>query len=317
MSERFTDLAYITGDFKKANTSVSQAGLKTMDWFHSTHLTNYLKFKKEKPSISFVAGSFIHDFFQKNINNQDVNLNEAESEFANLIYSLDFAEEKQKIKAQFILKYIKDYVSNHLQAVEEISKSKNWQTEKGFSDWYDDKYMGSTLDIATEGYIDCSNDDEKIFTEHKNRFGSVRLSPLKMNSRGTTANRIGDWVYAKANKIAKPQFTHCMQSAVYSKHLKDKYKPFLVYVSETDYTIFNEDNCWELSPEGLKYFFKKFIQICIQRQEMMKFANGDIRRLACLIGVDWSEIRNYKSNFMMQNYHEEDMKKLIKFYEEL
>ena len=49
----------------------------------------------------------------------------------------------------------------------------------------------------------------------------------------------------------------------------------------------------------------------------MKFANGDIRRLACLIGVDWSEIRNYKSNFMMQNYHEEDMQKLIKFYEDL
>ena len=49
MSERFTDLAYLTGDFKKANTSVSQAGLKTMDWFHSTHLTKYLKFKKEKP----------------------------------------------------------------------------------------------------------------------------------------------------------------------------------------------------------------------------------------------------------------------------
>ena len=317
MSERFTDLAYITGDFKKANTSVSQAGLGNRDWFHSTHLTKYLNFKKEKPSISFIAGSFIHDFFQKKINDREANLDQAESEFANLIYSLDFAEEKHKIKAEFILKFIKDYIGNHLEAINEISKSNTWETELGFSNWYDDKYMGTTLDIATEGYIDCSNDDEKIFTEHKNRFGSVKLMPLKMNSRGSTANRIGDWVYAKSHKIKQPQFTHCMQSAVYANHFKNKYKPFLVYVSESDYTIFNEDNCWELSPDGLKYFFRKFIQICIQRQEMLKFANGDIRRLACLIGVDWSEIRNYKSNFMMQNYHEEDMKKLIKFYEEL
>jgi len=315
--ERFTDLAYLTGDFKKANTSVSQAGLKTMDWFHSTHLTKYLKFKKEKPSISFIAGSFIHDFFQKNINKKDIDLNEAETEFSKLIDSLNFEDEKQEMKSKFILKYIKDYVGNHLEAIQKISKSKNWEIEKGFSDWYDDKYMGSTLDIATEGYIDCSNDDEKIFCEHKNRFGTAKFSPLKTNRVSTTATRIGDWLYSKANKITKPQFTHCMQSAVYSKHLKNEYKPFLIYVSESDYTIFDENNCWELSPEGLKYFFKKFIQICIQRQEMMKFANGDIKRLACLIGVDWSEIRNYKSNFMMQNYHEEDMQKLIKFYEEL
>ena len=65
MSERFTDLAYITGDFKKANTSVSQAGLGNRDWFHSTHLTKYLNFKKEKPSISFIAGSFFRKILIK------------------------------------------------------------------------------------------------------------------------------------------------------------------------------------------------------------------------------------------------------------
>ena len=33
--------------------------------------------------------------------------------------------------------------------------------------------------------------------------------------------------------------------------------------------------------------------------------------------VDWSEVRNYKSNFMLENYAEEDMQRLEKFYEEL
>ena len=63
MSERFTDLAYITGDFKKTNTSVSQAGLKTMDWFHSTHLTHYLKFKKENhQSVLLLVLSYMISF---------------------------------------------------------------------------------------------------------------------------------------------------------------------------------------------------------------------------------------------------------------
>jgi len=33
--------------------------------------------------------------------------------------------------------------------------------------------------------------------------------------------------------------------------------------------------------------------------------------------VDWSEIRNYKSNFMLKNYEEEDMQRLEDFYEKL
>ena len=59
------------------------------------------------------------------------------------------------------------------------------------------------------------------------------------------------------------------------------------------------------------------MQINIQRQELLRSANGSMKRLACLIGVDWSEIRNYKSNFMLENYDEEDMKRLEDFYEKL
>ena len=50
---------------------------------------------------------------------------------------------------------------------------------------------------------------------------------------------------------------------------------------------------------------------------MLRIANGDIRKLAIMIGVDWSEIRNYKNNFLLENYHEEDMYKLETFYEQL
>jgi hypothetical protein len=50
---------------------------------------------------------------------------------------------------------------------------------------------------------------------------------------------MGDWVYSKSQKISNPQFTHCIQTAVYSKHFDYQYKPYLVYVSESDYTIFH------------------------------------------------------------------------------
>jgi hypothetical protein len=32
-----------------------------------------------------------------------------------------------------------------------------------------------------------------------------------------------------------------------------------------------------------------------------------------MIGVDWSEIRHYKNNFMLENYEDEDMQKLENF----
>ena len=318
IKERFTDTAWTSGDLQKATTSPSQTALSNWMWFLKYQLIPYLNFKSEKDSISFKAGSFIHDWFQ-NILLGIAKIEDVESHFKNLIDHIDL-DEKKSMKAKFILKFVKQYVENHLKAVEEISNNKmqSWGKELFFSDWYEDKYMGQTLNLANEGYIDCYNHELKIITEHKNRFGNARNSPLKSKTKTKdNDNRMGDWVYSKSQKISNPQFTHCIQTAVYSKHFDYQYKPYLVYVSESDYTIFSPDNCWELSEQGLKYFFRKFIQINIQRQEMLRISGGDIRKLACMIGVDWSEIRHYKNNFMLENYEDEDMQKLENFYDKL
>ena len=316
MEERFTDTAWTEGDFNKATSSPSQTALSNWVWFIKYHLSPHLKFKSERPSISFKAGTFIHEWFQ-NILVGQAKIEDVEHHFKNHIDQFEFSE-NEGIKAQFILKYVKGYVERHLEAINEVSDNfSGWKIEVPFSDWYDDKYMDQTLNLATEGQIDCVNDNELKQTEHKNRFGSVRKSPLKVNRKDSNINRIGDWVYSKSQLIKQPQFTHCIQTAVYSKHFKNKYKPYLIYVSEADYTIFTPDNCWELTPKGLEYFFRKFIQINIKRQELLRAANGSIKRLACLIDVDWSEIRNYKSNFMLKNYEEEDMQRLEDFYEKL
>jgi len=316
MEERFTDLAWTSGDFNKATTSPSQTALNDMMWGWKYHIFPHLNITEKKPSISFKSGTFIHDWFQKILMGQ-AKIEEAEQHFKTHLEQLEL-DERHKVKGQFILKHINKFIQNHIDAVKEISKTdKGYEIELPFSDWYDDKYLDTKLNIANEGYIDVVNKQAKIICENKNRLGSVRLSPLKINRKDTNTNRIGDWVYSKSPQIKSPQFTHCIQCSIYSKHFNNEYKPHLIYVTDADYTIFSPDNCWELSPEGLKYFFKKFIQINIRRQELLRTANGSIKKLACLIDVDWSEVRNYKSNFMLENYAEEDMKKLEDFYEKL
>lgn len=317
MKERFTDLAWTSGDFNKPTTSPSQAALQNPYWFIRYYLSKYLNFKPQKPSISLIAGSSVHEYFQ-GILSGTFKLEDVEKHFKIHLQQFKFDDERKKAKAKFILDRIKGYVQRHLQAIQEISNWKeDWIVEDYFSDWYDEKYMNQTLNCATEGYIDVVNKTLKVFTEHKNRFGSVKLSPLKKENKKENLNRFGDFTYNKSQKIKNPQFTHCVQTAVYSRHFDFKFDGYLIYVGDEDYTIFNKSNCFDLSPDGLRKNFNKFIQINIQRQEMLRMANGDIKKLAIMVGVDWSEIRNYKNNFLLEDYHEEDIKKMEEFYDKL
>ena len=65
MKERFTDTAWTEGDFNKATTSPSQTALQNSIWFIKYHLSPHLNFKPERPSISFEAGKFVHEWFQQ------------------------------------------------------------------------------------------------------------------------------------------------------------------------------------------------------------------------------------------------------------
>ena len=66
MKGRFTDTAWTEGDFNKATTSPSQTALQNSIWFIKYHLSPHLNFKPERPSISFEAGKFIHEWFRFN-----------------------------------------------------------------------------------------------------------------------------------------------------------------------------------------------------------------------------------------------------------
>jgi hypothetical protein len=50
---------------------------------------------------------------------------------------------------------------------------------------------------------------------------------------------------------------------------------------------------------------------------MLRLANGSMKELACIIGIDWSDIRNYKDNIMLSNIEDEDIKKVEAFYDDM
>ena len=309
MPERFIDEAWIKGDFKKATISASQSALTDSIWFIKYPFSLYAKFKPQKPSISFFAGTKVHNYFQQ-ILQKKIKIEDVQKDFNKSLTEIDL-NEKEKAKANFIKERIVRYVQNHINALIEISDNANldtWKCELFFSEWYDEKYFNKQLGIETELYVDCASEFLRKQSEHKNRFGSVYKYKDKKGNE--------TWKWRKSQKIKSPQFTHCIQEAVYIKSLPN-YKPHLVYADEENYTIFNQDNCYELSPEGLKYFFNKYIQINVRRQEMLRMADGDIKKLAMMIGIDWSEIRNRENNPILNTIQEEDIQKLEEFYDGL
>ena len=50
---------------------------------------------------------------------------------------------------------------------------------------------------------------------------------------------------------------------------------------------------------------------------MLRMADGDIKKLAMMIGIDWSEIRNRENNPILNTIQEEDIQKLEEFYDGL
>ena len=309
--DRFTDIAFMQGDFKKVNTSPSQTCLPNWMWFIKYPLALHLNFKPESPSISFMTGTAVHRFFQ-NILIGKMKITDVEKYYKNILENNKFPE-KEYIKGTFILKKIEKMVSSHLDILKEISGKyiKDWEIEVSFSNWYDNKYMGQTLNIANDGSIDCRNQPLKIFTEHKNRFPSVYLSNAKKHK--------GEKVYnsRKPNTLKSPHFTHLIAVSMYANHLGKDYEAALIYVDGDGATLFNKHNCEDLTQEGLKYYFNKFIQINIQRQEMLRMAQGDIKKLACMVGVDWSEIKKYKDNLFLCHIQDEDVQKMERFYDSL
>ena len=110
VKDRFTDLAFMQGDFQKVNTSPSQTPLPNWLWYIKYPLALHLQFKPESPSISFMSGTAIHKYFQ-NILMGKMKITDVEKFYKNILEHNKFSE-KEYIKGTFILKIIKKLFNN-------------------------------------------------------------------------------------------------------------------------------------------------------------------------------------------------------------
>ena len=96
MSERFIDEAWIKGDFKKATISASQSALTDSIWFIKYPFALYAKFKPQKPSISFFAGTKVHGYFQQ-ILQKKMDIKDVQEDFNRSLIEIDLSP-KEKAK---------------------------------------------------------------------------------------------------------------------------------------------------------------------------------------------------------------------------
>ena len=102
-----------------------------------------------------------------------------------------------------------------------------------------------------------------------------------------------------------------MSIALYKKavpHLN----PCLIYATEDEVTAFHEDNTPELRPDNLIKYYDELIMYQKIWENKLRYADGDIKKLAGIIKTDFSEIR--KDSFWWKGVDAQYIERLTKLY---
>ena len=68
---------------------------------------------------------------------------------------------------------------------------------------------------------------------------------------------------------AAPSFNHLTQCAFYGAKYNYEAPVALVYLTKAGYQIFNKDNCWDLTPEGLQKNFRLICNVFKRREKIL------------------------------------------------
>tara|TARA_R100000697_G_scaffold80854_1_gene92941 strand:- start:2525 stop:3538 length:1014 start_codon:yes stop_codon:yes gene_type:complete len=68
---------------------------------------------------------------------------------------------------------------------------------------------------------------------------------------------------------AAPSFNHLTQCAFYAAKYNYEAPVALVYLTKAGYQIFNKDNCWDLTPEGLQKNFRLICNVFKRREKIL------------------------------------------------
>ena len=248
---------------------------------------------KEKANLpsncSFTGGTIAHEIIQL-IKCKNFTYKKALAKLQNKITEYKSIDEKDDLKFGYIMDNMESLVNNHLANIDQIPKQ-DWKAELEYTHWADGI---STYFLAYVDLVGSTN-----FGDIKNVFGTLS----KTKSGYTYSNK-------KCPKV--PYHSDCLQIALYSK-LLPKHKPFLTYASDSDRVVFTPENCVELRPESLEFYYEELVlyQKCWEKK--LELANGDIKTLALLCKPDFSEIR--KDGFWWKGIDPDIIKRFRSYYE--
>ena len=289
-----TNQPKILGDcYKKfglAHTSKSQNTIPD-----DIRLRNYILItKKQKANLptncSFTGRTISHEVIQS-VKCSNKSFGDAFKLVKDKITNYEPVDEKDKIKFNYIIENLEPLVQNHLDNIKEVP-NQEWKAELEYTHWDSEKIKTYFL-----AYVDLVG--ETHFGDIKNVFGTL------------TKTKKG-YSYSKRKCPQVPFHSDCLQIALYQK-LLPKHKPFLTYASDSDRVIFTPENCVELRPENLQYYYDELIlyQRCWEKK--LELADGDIKTLALLVKPDFSEIR--KNGFWWKGIDPEIIKSFRDLYE--
>ena len=275
--------------FGLKHTSKSTATLPHSIRFFKKHCLNSNEANKLS-NASLHGGTVIHLLVQKCLTKKvDVNAAFNKKEIQDKINYYTPYNDKDKKKYEMIIKFAKETANNHLENIKELDEQE-WQDELEYTVW--------TPPVQT--YWLCFIDliGKTDFGDLKNKFGQVRET-----KKGLT--------YTSVKMPDRPFYSDLMQIALYKKCCP--LKPFLSYASHTDRKLFTEKNCEDLKQKNLDKYLKQLMVYEIAWQKKLECADGDIKKLAWLCPIDYSDIK--KDSFWYQGVPQEYIERYLNYYE--
>jgi len=129
------------------------------------------------------------------------------------------------------------------------------------------RYYNFDCEIDTLGRTDLEN---------KTCVVEIKTLPPKINPEKKDGTRS-----VTTQKINSPKLAHARQLSFYWAATKKK--PFLVYVNEEQYLIFEPGNCDLLTVAAMQDHLEHYAQIARRREQLLRFAEGDVDVLLSLV----------------------------------
>lgn len=197
---------------------------------------------------------------------------------------------KDQIKAELIAKQAPQIIKNIVGEVLKLDSGSTFKAETEYTVW-DDRigtYFRCFIDLEGSNY----------FYDFKNLFGTVRKNKT---GYAISKRKIDDKIFTK----------DIMSMALYNKALPHL-KPCLIYATEDEVMAFHEDNTPELRPDNLIKYYDELVLYQKIWENKLKFADGDVKKLASIIKTDFSSIR--KDDFWWKGVNSEYIERLMKLY---